>query len=477
MERREFLTHGLTLAAGVLLAGDGAAAREGLTGRVVLPGQPDYDEARRCYNGRVSLLPAAIVFCRHAWDAANAVRWARRRGLPLRARSGRHSYEGYSCVDDGVVVDVSPMRHIHIDRARRTVRVGAGVTLLELSEALWEHRLALPGGSCPTVGIAGLTLGGGYGLLSRSLGLTCDNLLAVEMVMADGRVLHADVRRHADLLWACRGGGGGNFGVVTAFTFRVHPISQVSIYNIVWDWTALEDVLNAWQGWAPVVDGRLTSILKLRAQATGTVSSVGQFVGPPEELAALLKPLSGLGTPQEVSVESVPYMDAVHIFAGLRPDYRRWRMDWHRDHMPFKNASDYADRPLGSEAARTLQHFLGTAPSSGCLVQFEAYGGAISQVPPTATAFPHRAGVLCNLQYQAYWNRPEEAPANLAWVRQFRQAMRPYVTGAAYANYCDADLKDATEAYYGPNRARLARIKTLYDPQDVFLFPQSIRPD
>lgn len=448
----------------------------GLTGRVILRGQPGYDAARQGRNSRLSASPAAVVFCRSAADVAHAIAWAKKRKISLRARCGRHSYEGYSLVDDGLVVDVSDINSVVHDASQKTARVGAGVRLLDLYETLWRDHRTVPAGSCATVGIAGLTLGGGYGLLARHLGLTCDNLLSVEMVMADGQLSHANEREHADLLWACRGGGGGNFGIATAFTFRVHPIDRVAVYALTWDWSDLEAVLRAWQAWAPRTDGRLTCLLKLHSRRDGTISSVGQFVGPEKELAALLTPLQAAGTPFESTVETISYWDAVQRFAGLGGHKPVHGGPLAVDQTQFKGSSDYANRPLSREAIGVIRHFLETAPSATNLVQLENYGGAINKIAPASTAFPHRTGTLFSLQYQAYWKPGAGEAANMAWVKQFRQAMQPFVSGGAYSNYCDQAIADWPRAYYGANFARLTQIKAKYDPDNFFRFPQSIPP-
>lgn len=470
MKRRKFLQLGLAAALGALGEPGAHAAPLDLArlgGRVVLPGQPGYDTARRDHNARIVRAPAAIIFCRSAADIAGAVRWARSHRVPLRARSGGHSYEGYSLVDDGLVIDVSALNGVRLDAAGQTARVGAGVRLLDLYETLAPHGVTVPGGSCATVGIAGLTLGGGYGLLARRFGLTCDHLDAVEMVLADGSVVRADAQNHADLLWACRGGGGGSFGIATEFTFRVRPVNTVAVYRLTWGWNNFSAVLNAWQAWAPTVDDRLTCLLKLRA--SGTLTSMGQFVGPSAELTALLGPLRRAGTPREVSIETLGFLDACRRFAGVTPGAAALT---ERPH--FKASSDYAARLLPAAAVAVIRRFLGTAPSPSNLVQMENYGGAINRVSPSATAFCHRAGTLFNLQYQAYWNGAAPEQSNAAWVAAFRKAMRPFVTGGAYSNYGDSGIADWPQAYYGANLKRLTQIKTKYDPGDLFHFPQSI---
>jgi FAD/FMN-containing dehydrogenase len=479
MKRRDFLQYGLSAAASLYGAGrrPPQAVSHGvgrLTGRVVLPGQTDYETARQDRNPRISCSPAVIVFCRNATDVGHAIRWSKNHHAPLRVRCGGHSYEGYSVLDDGIVVDVSEMRQLHLDPTRQIVRVGAGLMLGEIAEALAARGFAIPTGSCPTVGIAGSTLGGGYGLLARARGLSCDSLLEVEIVTADGRTLRANAREHSDLFWACRGGGGGNFGVATGFTFRVSPISRVAVCQIVWDWSDLAAVLNAWQAWGPTTDERLTSVLKLPALANGTVSCGCQYLGTESALSALLQPLHLAAPPRTVTVRTVDYAHAMRIFGGSHPDFAEWHIHPQTAKISFKNSSDYADRPLDADGIAVLKHFLETAPASSNLVQLEAYGGAINRLAPDATAFPHRAGTLFNMQYQAYWKQSSAGPAQIDWIAQFRHAMQPYVSGRAYSNYCDAAISDWPQAYYGANLARLMRIKAKYDPGNFFNFPQSI---
>lgn len=206
-------------------------ARTRLTGRIVLPGNPSYNAARMEFNRRFSKFPRVIVFCRRTQDVINAVRWARERGVRIRARSGRHSYEGFSSVNGGIIIDVSEMNKVKVNRKKRLAYVQTGNPLARVYQKLWDKRVALPAGTAPDVGVGGLTLGGGIGLLSRKYGLTCDNLKQVKMVVASGRygakTIIANRKKHADLLWASRGGGGGNFGIATAYTFRVRPIRTV----------------------------------------------------------------------------------------------------------------------------------------------------------------------------------------------------------------------------------------------------------
>ena len=349
-----------TLAASLLRA-PSRAQSAALTGRVIWPQDPDYEEARQSFNARFSRFPAAIVVCDNTEDVENAVRWARQEGMPLRARSGGHSYEAFSVVDGGLVIDVGGLTDVDVDVSRGEAVIGAGVRLLDCYRRLWEHGVTIPAGTCPGVGIAGLTLGGGIGFLSRQFGLTCDNLLGVELVDADGRVLRASEEEHPDLFWALRGGGGGNFGIATAFTFRVHPIGEVVICTVTWPWDDAAEVLDAWQRWAPFVDERLCVSLAIAHPSAGTISATGLFTGSATELPPLLEPLLQAGTPGTPLIQSLPFLTAAEQLAG--PPIASGT-------LRFKNASSLAYDPLPAEAIATLVEHLRAAPFESDLVGF-----------------------------------------------------------------------------------------------------------
>jgi FAD/FMN-containing dehydrogenase len=434
-----------------------------LTGRVIWPQDSAYDEARQSFNARFSRFPTVVVVCHNTDDVQNAVGWARQEGMPLRARSGGHSYEAFSVVDDGLVIDVAGLTEVNLDVSRGEATVGAGVRLLDCYRRLWDYGVTIPAGTCPGIGIAGLTLGGGIGFLSRQYGLTCDNLVAIDVVDADGRALRASEETHADLFWALRGGGGGNFGIATAFTFRVYPIGDVVTCTVTWPWDDVAEVFDTWQRWAPFADERLCVALAVSHPSTGAISATGLFTGAAPELPLLLEPLLQAGTPEPPVIQSLPYVTAVEQFAGPPVAYGSVR---------FKNSSAIAYEPLPTEAIATLVDHVRAAPFASDLVGFFPLGGAIAAIDPAATAFPHRTAHF-DLQYQAYWWDDTAAEASLAWVRDLRAAMAPYTTGA-YVNYIDADLPDWESAYYGTNLPRLKHVKTDYDPNDVFNGPQTI---
>lgn len=434
---------------------------EGLTGHVILQGSPGYDEARQNYNGRFNKFPIVIVYCEVTQDVVNAILWVRKYRLPFRIRDGGHSYEAFSLVGGGLVIDISRLLKLQINRENGTVQIGAGFRLLPLYEALWNQRVTIPGGTCPTVGVSGLTLAGGYGFLSRLWGMTCDNLLEVEMVTARGKIIRANHNQNPDLFWACRGGGDGSFGVITSFTFRVHPIENVARYRLTWDFADLEKVVRYWQMWAPRADDRLTSLLLLPAQNQGDLRSSGVFVGSEEELRWILRPLQEGTGPKTVEFHSTTWIETVHVFAG-QPVKQEL----------FKNSSAYVYEPLSDAALDVLIHNLQTAPGSANVVSFDAYGGSIRLVPSNATAFVHRKALFV-MQYQSYWAQDEEADKNIQWIEQFRKTMLPYTRGA-YRNYCDSMIPDWPTAYFGENLARLKRVKQMYDPKNLFHFQQSI---
>ena len=441
-------------------------------GRILHADDPDWDAARKVFNDRFDRRPEAIVYCADEDDVAPALAWARARGLPISLRSGGHSFEAFSVVDGGVVLDLSRLHSVRVDAENRLAHLGAGNRIGPIAEELWRHGLTLPLGSCPSVGIAGLTLGGGMGLLSRLWGLTCDNLLKAELVLADGSRVTTTEVDNPELLWACRGGGGGNFGIATSFVFRLHPIDTVSIFRVVWPWEDLPEVLTAWQQWAPTADDRLGTVLQLKGAKAKEIVALGQYVGPEFELNQHIHQLCAAGRPFELETVELPFIEAYRLFAGARMGDAAWAI---ATGTPcFKGGSDYALWPLSSDGITQLQEILRAAPSATCQVQLENTGGAVARLTEDASAFPHRAGALYSLQYLAAWQDAREEAEHLAWFRTLRSAVHPFLAGAAYLNYCDAELTSWHEAYYGDNLARLTRIKKRYDPGDVFRFAQSI---
>lgn len=428
----------------------------------VFPNSPLYPKARRDFNLAFNKFPCVIVYCQNVQDVVNTLLWAKKKKIPLRVRSGGHSFEAFSIVNDGVILDVSNLNTINLDKTRGLASIGAGNKLLPLYNALWENGVTIPGGTCPSVGIAGLTLGGGFGMLTRKLGMLCDSLVGVEMVDANGRIISANNLRNSDLLWASCGGGGGNFGIITSFVFKVHPISNVSIYNITWNWKDSEKVINTWQNWAPFVDEKLTSIVRLFSKEEGRIISSGEFLGPKKELHKLLIPLLNTGEPIKIDILTVPYIEAVRTFGGISVPSK------------FKHTGAYVYKNLSPEAIKTMLHFLAHSPNLNSSVEFQALGGAVKNIKPNETAYFHRRANF-NLHYKTQWTDDKEEKRNTKWVEELRKAMLNYTVGD-YVNFPDKCIKDWPVEYYGTNFNKLRKVKSKYDPDDFFSFAQSIPP-
>ena len=480
LDRRQFLagTGLLVLSAGGRTAtGLPAPLRElqrEIAGTVVGPSSAGYDTARRLYNTRFDAYrPLAVVYCQTAADVSKTLAWSRRHGIRIAARGGGHSYGGYSSVPGGVVVDVSRMAQVSVRPGHQAV-VGAGAKLIDVNVGLWQHHVAIPAGSCATVGIGGQALGGGVGFLSRRLGTTSDNLLALTLVTADGRVRACSPHENADLYWASRGGGGGNFGIATQYRFRTAAMSTVTTFSVGWPWAQAQTAIAAWLAWAPHAPDALFSVCNLGSGGgSPTIHVSGQLVGSPQRLHTLLAPLLSTGSPTVLSLKQRSYIEAVQYWAGCGPASKcRLEPLGNLMRATFAAKSDYVRRPLSAAARRTIVRAIERAPGSGSLL-LDSYGGVINRVPKAATAFVHRDS-LCSLQYLAYWSAPGQATANIAWLRSFHAAMRPYVSGEAYVNYIDPDLAGRPTAYYGQNFPRLVSIKRRYDPANIFRFRQSI---
>ena len=449
--------------------------QQAMRGHVFERRSPGFSTVAKVYNERFkNVTPQAVARPLDSADVSGAVGWAVAHGVPLRARSGGHSYAGYSTLNDGVVLELSIMRSISVNHAAGTATIGAGAQLIDVYAGLAAHGATIPGGSCPSVGIAGVTLGGGMGLAGRAFGLTCDNLVGAKIVTADGRIRTVNKHSNPDLFWALRGGGGGNFGVVTQFTFKIHPLpSSASYFRVTWPWSSASQAIAAWQSWAPHATDKVTSIFHIDAGAGSThVSANGQFLGPASGLPGLLGPLLSVPGAALVDAFDRGYFSLQLYFAGcgsLTPCHTvgtRPGGTLMRD--SFQAKSDYISTPLPA-AARTVlidaAELRAGLPGHGNLL-FDAYGGAINRVAPTATAFVHRHQLFC-IQYLSY-------DGGGAWLGQTYGAMRPYVSGQAYQNYIDSGLSGWQQAYYGRNYGRLKSIRRTIDPNHFFTFPQAI---
>jgi FAD/FMN-containing dehydrogenase len=480
VNRRELLRRGAALALPAwgksVEAADPAvtALAHALDGDVVRPGTAHYAAARELWDSRFDTLhPRAVAYCANATDVQRTIRWGRRHRVRIVPRSGGHSYAGYSSGNGVVVADVSRLDRVTAGVGSATV--GAGARLIDVYSALWQKNVTTPGGSCPSVGIAGLALGGGVGYSSRLLGTTADALRRLQIVTADGSLLTCDALHNADLFWACRGGGGGNFGIVTELTLATHPVATVSRYEIEWPWAQAEQAVAAWQAFAPHAPDGLFSVLDLIATnpaapgARAHVVSGGQSFGNEADLMSLIQPLTSTGTPIRVKTFALSYFDAVLHWAGCRDagsciDRR----------IAFKAKSDYVNTPLPADGIKRLVTAVAARQGQGLgAVYLDPYGGAINRVPKADTAFVHR-DALFSIQYTTQWSG--NATQSLAWLDGLYAQMRPYASGFAYQNYIDPQLPNWQHAYYGSNLARLKAVKRRVDPKNAFRFPQSIPP-
>jgi FAD/FMN-containing dehydrogenase len=490
---------GLLASAAGASAADWTALGTDLAGPLVRPGESGYATAKLLFDPRFDgQHPAGIAYVKSAHDVSTCLAFARKFGIPFAVRCGGHSYAGWSG-SSGLVIDVSSLKTVAVPGP--TATVGAGTRLIDFYHGLAAKGRAVPGGSCATVGIAGLTLGGGIGVTARAYGLTCDSLESVQIVTANGAVLTANPQQNSDLFWACQGGGGGNFGVVTSFTFRTVPAPEPVLFSLSWPWSRAARVVAAWQSWAPHAPDAMWSNLHLAAAPGGTTPRVtvgGCYLGSDGDAANLLNQLYakvGASPSSHFLSYPQPFLTAMLIEAGCSSlGYQACHLPWYASGGKLGRASEYAKSdffttPLSTSGISTLlagvvalQRVAGAAGGVGGIA-LDALGGAVNRVAPGATAFVHR-NALFSAQYTTGWTvGAGSAGVNtagisnqLTWLRKYWNSMRRYASGEAYQNYIDPDLANWRQAYYGANYPRLATVKQKYDPAGLFTFPQAITP-
>ena len=439
--------------------------RQRLRGDLVLPNHPGYEEARKVWNGMVDKHPAMIAYCAGPDDVTEVVNFVRTQGLPVAVRSGGHNVAGCSVCDGGVVVDLSRMKGITIDRERRTARAEAGLSLGEFDTATQAFGLATTMGVNSDTGIAGLTLGGGFGRLGRKYGLACDNVIAADVVTADGRLLRASATENADLFWGLRG-GGGNFGIVTAFEYRLHPVGPTVLGGaVVFDYDHAHYALRFYYEFSQQAPDELSAdaaLVTLPSGVRGLSISVC-YSGPFDDGERVLRPLRAYGTPLEDRIGPISYLQAQSAGDSVFPRGQRyyWKAQFLRD--------------LPDAAIEAMLSAYMTAPSAQALVVLQQVGGAIARVPSADTAYVNR-----DAAYDCFpisiWQNPAEDAANIEWARDFWTAMRPFSTGGVYVNNLGEEGEDRVRAAYGDNYHRLAALKRKYDPNNIFRLNQNVRP-
>jgi FAD/FMN-containing dehydrogenase len=441
---------------------DWAALAAGLAGAVVLPSAPGYEAVRRPADPRFHhLRPAAVVRCAGPADVAETITFVRRAGLPAVVRGGGHDFAGGSSTT-GVVIDMALMDAVSV--ADGQALVGAGARLDGVYDELSGHGLTIPAGCGPSVGIAGLTLGGGLGVLGRRHGLTCDRLRAAEVVLADGRIVTCDERRHADLFWALRG-GTGRYGAVTALTFDPVPAPAMTSFRLTWPLRGAAAVVEAWQAWAPAAPDDLSASLHLIVPADPEDAPVASIVG------------TMAGQP----VDAAPWLEDVVARVGVEPASAEQRHATHREtkrmlaadgleqpgSYAFSSSAFFA-RPLPPAAVGALIRHLGAQPATGQMriLDFTAWGGAYNRVRPDATAFVHRDALFL-LHHQAVAG-PQGSAAARDWLRASYGLTAAWRSDGVYQNFPDPELTDPARAYFGANLPRLRQVQAGYDPDGFF---------
>jgi FAD/FMN-containing dehydrogenase len=440
--------------------------------RTLTSADPEYDEARALFNRSIDKHPAVIAMCDSPHDVVEALGVARDRNLDIAVRAGGHSVAGLSTNDGGLVIDVRPMNDVTIDPGQRTAQVGAGVTWGDFDAAAQEHGLAVTGGRATSTGVAGFTLGGGDGWLSRALGLACDNLLSVDLVTADGRQIHASESSHPDLFWALHG-GGGNFGVATSFQFRLHPIGPTVLAGLLaWPLEDARDVARAYRDLvrhAPNALGSALVILTGPPEEFMPAHLVGRpllavavcYAGEVDEGADVLRPLVGMD-PAVNLIGPMPYTEFQIMLTDPPGFHHYWSADYHDTFDD--QAMDIFLRAGANRTSPLTQQLLA------------AWGGAITDVPDGATPLSHRSTRWVSHPF-AVWDNPADAPANIAWVRDFRRDIAPHTNGGVYLNFIGAEGQDRVRAAFGDtNYRRLASVKATYDPKNTFRGNQNIHP-
>ena len=446
-----------------------ASAIEQLKGRLrgdlLCPGDDHYDSARTIHNGMIDRRPALIVRCAGVADVMAAVTFARSNNLVVAVRGGGHGVPGFAVCDGGLMIDLTRMKAVRVDPVHRTARAEGGATWGDFDHETQAFGLATTGGIARPTGIAGLTLGGGHGYLMRAYGLACDNLLSVDVVTADGRLLTASATEHTDLFWGVRG-GGGNFGVVTAFEYRLHPVSQMLGGLLVYPMAHAKDVFRFYRDFTQTAPEALGSLCNLATLPDGTPAAVVllAYNGSVEDGERLLRPLRECAPLLADQVGLLPYIALQSIVENFNPPGLRnyWKSNYLQD--------------LSDGAIDVLVDHYSTVPAPHTHVVIEHLGGAVRRVGEDETAVDHREA-LYNFLIVGMWTDASEDAKVIGWVRELWGALQPFSSGGLYVNYeAEHDMGRVQAAYSPAKYARLAAVKTKYDPTNLFRLNQNIPP-
>jgi FAD/FMN-containing dehydrogenase len=438
-----------------------SSLRQDLHGTLILPEDDGYDDARKIFNAMIDRHPAAIARCVDSADVAVAVNFARDTGIPVAVRAGGHSVAGESMIDGGLVIDLSPMKRVEVNPETRIAKAQAGLRLEEFIEATERHGLVSPTGTVADTGIAGLTLGGGFGWLCGKYGMAVDNVAGAEVVLADGSVVHASPSEHEDLFWAIRG-GSGNFGVVTEFEMMLHPLTQVLGGMLIHPIERAPEILRFYRETVPTLPDELTLYTALLTGPDGNkaIAMVTCWSGTLEEGERVLAPIRAFGPPVADTIQPMTYSAMNRLLGeGLTPGMRNY---WKQSYF----------RTVDDDFIDIVIDFAHKAPSPRSVVLIDELHGAASRVAPTDTAFPHREARF-GLVMLGVWTDPAEDDVNISWTRELAAATRPFGTGGVYVNEA---VGEKSRAAFGENYDRLAEIKARYDPGNFFRHNTNIIP-
>jgi FAD binding domain/Berberine and berberine like len=443
------------------------AFRAGFRGPLLSPGDGAYDETRKVWNGMIDRRPALIARCSGVADVVAAVSFARAHGLLVSVRGGGHNTPGVAVCEGGLMIDLAGMKSVRVDPAGQTARAEGGTTWGDFDRESQLFGLATTGGAISHTGIGGLTLGGGLGWLAGKFGLACDNLLSVDLVTAEGRILKASADENAELFWGLRG-GGGNFGIVTSFEYRLHAVGRLLAGPVLYPFAKAKEALALYRDFATSIPDELNTVAALMNSPDGDplAAVVVCYNGSVEAGERVLRPLRTFGPPLADEVAPMPYCKVQTLFDEAFIRGRRYY---------FK--SNFT-RSISDAAIATLVEHFATAPSRLSMLYFQQLGNSANRVSATATAFSHR-DALCEWGCDAVWTDPVQDGANIRWAREVAEAMRPFTSGSDYVNHIGLEAEEGTDrirAAFGANYDRLVALKNRYDPTNLFRHNQNIQP-
>jgi hypothetical protein len=439
----------------------------GFRGPLLSPGDGAYDETRKVWNGMIDRRPALIARCAGVADVVAAVSFARAQGLLVSVRGGGHNTPGVAVCEGGLMIDLAGMKSVRVDPSQQTARAEGGTTWSDFDRESQLFGLATTGGAISHTGIGGLTLGGGLGWLAGKYGLACDNLLSVDLVTAEGRILKASADENAELFWGLRG-GGGNFGIVTSFEYRLHAVGPLLAGPVLYPFAKAKEALALYRDFATSIPDEVNTVAALMNSPDGDplTAVVVCYNGSVEAGERVLRPLRTFGPPLADEVAPTPYCKVQTLFDEAFIRGRRYY---------FK--SNFI-RSISDAAIATLVEHFATAPSPLSMLYFQQLGNSANRVGATATAFSHR-DALCEWGCDAVWVDPAQDGVNIRWAREVAEAMRPFTTGSDYVNHIGLEAEEGTDrirAAFGANYDRLVALKNRYDPTNLFRHNQNIKP-